>query len=250
MTKLLEVQNLKKSYTTRNRINQVIRGMSFTIDTGEYCAIMGPSGSGKTTLLNIMAGIDDADSGSVSISDEDIVQLSKSEMTLYRRDHIGVVYQDFNLIDSLTVKENIALPMHLEMMEPEEIDESIEGVAQRLGIKHLLNESIYEISGGELQRAAICRAIINKPDILLADEPTGNLDSKSTEDVMKCFTKLNSENGITILMVTHDVFSASFCKKVIFLRDGDITHEIERGSETREQFYKKILTELDVQGDY
>jgi len=201
-------------------------------------------------LLNIIAGIDDADSGSVFIADEDIIQLSKREMTLYRRDHIGVVYQDFNLIDSLNVKENIAIPMHLEIMEPEEIDKSIEGLAQQLGIGKLLNESIYEISGGELQRAAICRAIINKPDILLADEPTGNLDSKSTEDVMKCFSKLNADNGITILMVTHDVFSASFCKKVIFLRDGDITHNIERGDDTREQFYKKILVELDVQGDY
>lgn len=250
MTKLLDVHGLKKSYTTQNRVHQVISGMSFSVNSGEFCAIMGPSGSGKTTLLNIIAGIDDADSGRVFIADDDIVQMNKSEMTLYRRDHIGVVYQEFNLIDSLTVKENIALPMHLEMMEPEEIDESIENVAQQLGIGKLLNESIYEISGGELQRAAICRAIINKPDILLADEPTGNLDSKSTEDVMKCFSKLNAENGITILMVTHDVFSASFCKKVIFLRDGNITHKIERGDDTREQFYKKILTELDVQGDY
>ena len=177
--KALEVNNLNKTYITKGISNEVIGNITFSIEDGKFCAIMGPSGSGKTTLLNLIAGIDNASKGRIIIGGTDITNISKNEIALFRRDHIGVVYQDFNLIDSLDVKENIILPMHLEELSPDEINETAEKVADVLGIRKLLNKQVYEISGGERQRTAICRAVINNPGLLLADEPTGNLDSKA-----------------------------------------------------------------------
>jgi ABC-type lipoprotein export system ATPase subunit len=246
--KALEVNNLNKTYITKGISNEVIGNITFSIEDGKFCAIMGPSGSGKTTLLNLIAGIDNASKGRIIIGGTDITNISKNEIALFRRDHIGVVYQDFNLIDSLDVKENIILPMHLEELSPDEINETAEKVADVLGIRKLLNKQVYEISGGERQRTAICRAVINNPGLLLADEPTGNLDSKAACAVMESFVKLNRERDSTIIMVTHDAVSASYSNEVIFFKDGMITNRISRAG-SREIFYKRILAELDRQGD-
>lgn len=245
---ILEIKNLKKSYGNKKIIREVICGVEFSIEEGDFCAIMGPSGSGKTTLLNLIGGIDTADEGSIVVNGEDIVNLSKNEMAFFRRNHIGIVYQDFNLIDSLNVKENMILPLHLEDLTVEEIVDAVEEISSLFGISDILEKHIYEISGGEQQRVAICRAMINNPDILLADEPTGNLDSKTAQIVMRDFIKLNEEKKSTIIMVTHDAVSASFCKEVMFFKDGLITQRIKR-EDTREGFYRQILTELNRQGN-
>lgn len=244
---VLKVSGVNKRYGNKGSLLNVINGVSLSIKRGEFCAIMGPSGSGKTTLLNLLAGIDDVDEGTIIINEEDVTKLCRNDMALFRRDHIGIVYQDFNLIDSLNVKENIVLPMHLEELTVDEADVSVNGIATMLGIRKLLDKPVYEISGGEQQRVAICRAIINNPDILLADEPTGNLDSKSAHIVMNCFAELNQKNNSTIIMVTHDVTSASYCKKVLFFKDGSVIREINNTA-TRGSFYKQILAELDKYG--
>lgn len=246
--KILEIADLYKTYCTKKIKHEVIHDISFSVDVGDFYAIMGPSGSGKTTLLNLIAGIDNVSRGSIIIDGQDITCMQQNELALFRRDHIGVVYQDFNLIDSLNVKENIILPMHLEEISPEEIDDAVDSVSGILGINALLDKQVYEISGGEQQRTAICRAIINEPNILLADEPTGNLDSKATRAVMESFARLNREHNSTIIMVTHDAVSASYSDKVVFFKDGKIISGIKK-ADTREAFYKKIIAELDRQGD-
>lgn len=245
----LEIKNLKKSYINKKTPLEVVRNISFSVGEGNFCAIMGPSGSGKTTLLNLIGGIDTADQGSILIDGEDLTKMSKNETSFFRRNHIGIVYQDFNLIDSLNVKENILLPMPLESLTVEEINSAVETVSNLLGINQLLDKPVYEISGGEQQRVAICRAMINRPNILLADEPTGNLDSKTAQAVMRCFVKLNQDNNSTILMVTHDATSASYCKEVLFFKDGKITRKIS-SEDKREYFYKHILEELEQQESY
>lgn len=245
---ILEIENLEKSYKLSNKDEvEVLKGISLQVKRGELIAIMGPSGSGKTTLLNIVSGIDCADKGKVVFKGNDLINMNKSELALFRRQKIGLVFQEFNLIDSLNVKENIMIPMILEKKEMEEMESKTQELTKLLGISDILNKNIYEISGGQKQRAAICRALVNDPSIIFADEPTGNLDSKSTKDVMNYFNKVNESFGTSVLMVTHDSFAASYCKRVILLKDGKVICDISKKS-SRKEFFHEILDVLSLTG--
>lgn len=239
----LSIKNLAKTYHAIGYSNTIINGLDLEIEDGDFCSIMGPSGSGKTTLLNLIAGIDAADKGEVNIAGNDITKLTNKKMSAFRRKYIGIVFQNFNLIDGLTVKENIVLPLDLKNMSEQEIEEKVYEVTHKVGIENLLNKQVYEISGGEQQRTAICRAIINEPLLLLADEPTGNLDQKSAKDVMKCLEELNKKNGMTIIMVTHDPLAASFGKTVLLFRDGDIIERLEK-EQFGMNFYHEIVLNM------
>lgn len=244
----LEVKNLWKSYTLRNKEEiTVLKGLNLQVKRGDMIAIMGPSGSGKTTLLNIISGIDRSDKGSVLIEGQYLSDLNKGEMALFRRKRLGMVFQDFNLIESLSVKENILLPMILEKRSMEEQEEKAERILKILGIEDIQSKSITEISGGQKQRTAICRALINNPAVILADEPTGNLDSKSTREAMKYFVYINNEVGTSILMVTHDIFAASYCNRVVLLKDGEFAADIERMG-NRKEFLDSITEMLALIG--
>ncbi|WP_411681862.1 ABC transporter ATP-binding protein [Clostridium thailandense] len=245
---ILEIENLEKSYKLSNKEKiKVLKRISLQVKEGEMVAIMGPSGSGKTTLLNIISGIDCADKGKVVFKGNDLINMNKSELALFRRQKIGLVFQDFNLIDSLNVKENIMIPMILEKKEMEEMEFKTQALTKLLGISDILDKNIYEISGGQKQRTAICRALVNEPSIIFADEPTGNLDSKSTKDVMNYFNKANENFGTSVLMVTHDSFAASYCKRVVLLRDGEIIYDVSKKS-SRKEFFHQILDILSLIG--
>ena len=245
---ILDIQNLEKYYKLRNKEkNKVLQGINLQVEKGEMIAIMGPSGSGKTTLLNILSGIDSADNGRVLFNENDLIQMNKSELALYRRQNMGLVFQEYNLIDSLTVKENIMLPMILEKKELEEMEAKAVKLAELLGITDILDKNIYDISGGQKQRVAICRALVNEPSIIFADEPTGNLDSKSTKDVMNYLTKINENFGTSILLVTHDSFAASYCKRVVLLQDGRIISDISKKA-SRKEFFHEILEVISLIG--
>lgn len=245
---IMEIQNVTKTYKLKNKGGiTVLNGVNLRICKGEMIAIMGPSGSGKTTFLNIISGIDRADGGTVMFSGRKFIDMDKSEMALLRRRQMGMVFQDFNLIDSLSVKENIMLPMILEKKEPAVIEAQLKKLSELLGISDILDKNTYEISGGQKQRVAICRALVNEPEVILADEPTGNLDSKSSKDVMQYLNKVNQECGTSVLMVTHDSVAASYCSRVILLRDGKIITEISK-KESRKQFFKEILDVLSLIG--
>ncbi|MGB4338054.1 MAG: ABC transporter ATP-binding protein [Bacillota bacterium] len=225
-----------------------LNGLSLEVDAGEFVGVMGPSGSGKTTLLNILATIDAPTSGSVEINGISPMKLHGSELARFRRRQLGFVFQDFNLLNTLSVRENIALPLALDNVPPREIHYRVLEVAGRLGITSILDKRTYEISGGEQQRTAIGRAIAPRPAILLADEPTGNLDSKSSYHVMQAFKDLNEKDGATILVVTHDPFVASFCQRVIFIRDGKLFSELWRGADGRQAFFQRVLDSLSLLG--
>lgn len=241
----LDINDLWKSYILRNKERiAVLKGLNLQVKQGDMVAIMGPSGSGKTTLLNIISGIDRSDKGSVSIEGENLSDLNKTEMAIFRRRRLGMVFQDFNLMESLSVKENVLLPMILEKKSAEEQEEQAEKILKILGIEDIQTKNITEISGGQKQRVAIGRAIINNPAIILADEPTGNLDSKSTRDVMNYFVHINNEVGTSILMVTHDTFAASYCNKAILLKDGEFVAERERKGSRKE--FLDYITEMLV----
>lgn len=246
---ILEVENLSKEYKGKGKGNgyQALRGISLSVDSGEFVAIMGPSGSGKTTLLNILSGIDTEYSGMVRIAESSISEMSKNELALFRRQRMGFVFQDYNLLDSLTLRENVMLPMVLDQREVEEINAKTDETLLLFDIDEVKDKYPYTVSGGQQQRAAISRAIINDPDVIFADEPTGNLDSKSSSTVMKCFSKLNSQQGATIVMVTHDPFAASFCNRVVFIKDGTAGLEIAREG-ARKAFFDTILETLAVMG--
>jgi ABC-type lipoprotein export system ATPase subunit len=245
---ILEIENLEKVYELKNKDEiKVLNGINLQVRKGELVAIMGPSGSGKTTLLNILSGIDCADGGKVLFNDSDLKNMNKSEMALFRRQKMGMVFQEFNLIDSLTVKENIMLPMILDKKELEEMEDKTETLTELLGISDILNKNTYEISGGQKQRAAICRALVNDPVMIFADEPTGNLDSKSTKDVMNYLNKVNENFGTSVLMVTHDSFAASYCKRVVLLKDGEIISDISKKA-SRKEFFHEILAVLSLIG--
>lgn len=242
---VLKVKDLVKIYESRGKLKTTaLNKINLAVDEGEFTAIMGPSGSGKTTLLNILSGIDKGSAGTLEISGEDICKMKKNDLALFRLKHLGIVFQEFNLLDSLTVKENIMLPMILQNKEPEEMEIKLKAITRLLEIEEIEEKYPYEISGGQQQRAAIARATINDPDIIFADEPTGNLDSKSSENVMKYFEKLNEINKNTILMVTHDAFAASFCNRLIFIKDGEVHMEICK-KDSREEFYHEILKSLE-----
>lgn len=224
-----------------------LNGVSLSINKGEFIAIMGPSGSGKTTLLNVLSGIDKPTSGEVIIAGQQINEISGDKLALFRRRQLGFVFQEFNLLDSLTVKENIILPMILEKKAATEMEKRVQELADLFGIESILNKYPYNISGGQKQRTAVCRALVNNPNIILADEPTGNLDSKSATVIMECFEKIVEELSTTVLLVTHDVFAASYCRKVIFIKDGSIhSHILRKGS--RKDFLNQIMDNLAILG--
>ncbi len=244
---ILEVQNLKKIYTQRLGSVQVtaLSNVSFSVEKGEYIAIMGESGSGKTTLLNILAALDKPTSGNVLLDGTDITAIKEKNIAKFRRDNLGFVFQDFNLLDNFTVRDNILLPLVLMGMQVQAMEEKLVPAAKNLGITGLLNKYPYEISGGQKQRTAAARAMITDPKILLADEPTGALDSKSSDELLTLFGKFNKD-GQTILMVTHSVKAASRANRVLFIKDGEIYHQIYRGDSTDEELYKKITDTLTV----
>ncbi len=250
---LLEVKNLKKIYSTRFGGNKVeaLKNVNFTVEEGEFVAIMGESGSGKTTLLNILAALDSATAGSVLLDGKDFSKLKEAEVATFRRDNLGFVFQEFNLLDTFSLEDNIYLPLVLADRNHKEMSEKIEPIAQRLGISDLLKKYPYEVSGGQKQRAAVARALITNPKIILADEPTGALDSKASDELLSLFKEVN-KTGQTILMVTHSVKAASVASRVLFIKDGEVFHQIYRGEDTNEQLYQKIsdtLTMLQTGGE-
>ncbi|MCC0632388.1 MULTISPECIES: ABC transporter ATP-binding protein [unclassified Clostridioides] len=244
--KTLIVSNLSKVYGKKMIFN-ALNNISFSIEDGEFVGIMGPSGSGKTTLLNMISTIDKATTGKIELKGKNPLSLKGEELALFRRRELGFVFQDFNLLDTLTIGENIVLPLTLDKVSVKEQDEKLNEVSKILGIEDLLNKRTFEVSGGQAQRTAIARALINKPSILLADEPTGNLDSKSSKTVMELFQKINKENKVTTMMVTHDPLAASYCNRILFIKDGAIYNEIYKEN-SREQFYQEIMDVLTLLG--
>ncbi len=244
---MLEVQNIKKIYRSRFGKNdlEALKSINFTVEVGEYIAIMGESGSGKTTLLNILALLDRPTSGKVILMGKDLQEIKDNEMAKFRRENLGFVFQDFNLLDNFTVKENILLPLVLSDEKISVMEEKLLKIANKLNISDLLNKYPYEISGGQKQRTAIARALISEPKILLADEPTGALDSNSTRELLKVFKDLNQDNE-TILMVTHSIMAASEAKRVLFIKDGEIYHQIYRGERTSLDMQKKIADTMQM----
>ena len=244
---ILDVKDLKKTYTGRFGGNQVqaLKGVTFSVEEGEYVAIMGESGSGKTTLLNILAALDKATAGSVMLDQKNLADIKDKELASFRRENLGFVFQEFNLLDTFTLKDNILLPLVLSGKSVAEMNERLEPIAQSLGISELLNKYPYEVSGGQKQRAAAARAVITNPKLLLADEPTGALDSQSSSDLLRVFEKMN-KSGQTILMVTHSTDAASHANRILFIRDGVVFHQIYRGESTNEELYQKISVTLTM----
>lgn len=244
---MLQVECLKKIYTTRFGGNQVqaLSDVSFSVETGEYVAIMGESGSGKTTLLNILAALDQPTSGKVFLDGKDLTMVKEREIAAFRRDNLGFVFQDFNLLDTFSLKDNIFLPLVLAGKSPKEMELRLNPIAEQLGITHLLEKYPYEVSGGQKQRAAVARALISKPKLILADEPTGALDSKSTDGLLDVFSAIHA-TGQTILMVTHSTKAASRADRILFIKDGVLFHQIYRGGCTNEQLYQKISNTLTM----
>ena len=248
MTNILEIRHLKKIYGNKNNITKALNDLSFDISEGEFVAIMGASGSGKTTLLNCISTIDDVASGIILINNQNVAELKEKETAKFRRENLGFIFQDFNLLDTLTIRENIALSLIINKQDYHKVDERVNDIAQKLGIKEILEKYPYEVSGGQKQRCACARALINKPLIILADEPTGALDSKSSRMLLETMDEMNENLRATILMVTHDAFSASFCRRILFLKDGKIFNEIVKGEKTRKEFFDEILDVLTLLG--
>ncbi len=244
---LLEVRHLKKVYTTRFGGNQVeaLRNVNFTVEAGEYVAIMGESGSGKTTLLNILAALDRPTSGEILLNGKSLSKISQNKLAAFRRDNLGFVFQEFNLLDTFSIQDNIYLPLVLAGVPYEEMERRLKPIAETLDISHILKKFPYEVSGGQKQRAAVARALITEPQIILADEPTGALDSKASDTLLRLFGQVNRA-GQTILMVTHSIKAASHAKRVLFLQDGEVYHQLYKGDQTSEQLYAKISDTLTV----
>jgi len=244
---LLEVKNLKKIYTSRFGANQVqaLTDVSFTVNAGEYVAIMGESGSGKTTLLNILAALDKPTSGEVLLHGKDTSKIPDRQMSAFRRDNLGFVFQDFNLLDTFSLKDNILLPLVLSHKGYSEMEARLHPIAKKLGISDLLSKYPYEVSGGQKQRAAVARALITDPKLVLADEPTGALDSKSTDGLLRVFEEINLD-GQTVLMVTHSIRAASHAGRVLFIKDGVVYHQLHKGNLSNEEMYQNISETLTV----
>ncbi|HBI93480.1 MAG TPA: bacitracin ABC transporter ATP-binding protein [Terrisporobacter glycolicus] len=243
---ILNIKNLKKVYG-KKVISTALNNISFAIEDGEFVGIMGPSGSGKTTLLNLISTIDKPTSGTITLRGENILNLKGDDLALFRRRELGFVFQDFNLLNTLTIGENMILPLTLDNVDLKEQENRLNKVSKILGIENLLDKRTYEVSGGQAQRTAIGRALINNPTLLLADEPTGNLDSASARDVMEYLEKINKEEKVTTMMVTHDPLAASYCNRILFIKDGQIYNEIYKG-ENRIQFYQEIIDVLSLLG--
>lgn len=250
---ILDVKQVKKVYTTRFGGNKVeaLKNVSFEVKQGEYVAIMGESGSGKTTLLNILASLDKPTAGSIILDGQQLNTIKENKLATFRRDNLGFVFQEFNLLDTFTLEDNIYLPLVLAGKSHNEMQTRLNSIADKLGISHILKKYPYEVSGGQKQRVAVARAIITNPKLILADEPTGALDSKATDELLRLFSNINAD-GNTILMVTHSVKAASHASRVLFIKDGEVFHQIYRGTCTNEQLYQKIsdtLTMLATGGD-
>lgn len=245
---ILKIVEVEKYYGNKLNLTKAVDKISFSVDKGEFVGIMGASGSGKTTLLNCISTIDRVTAGNIYVEDEDITTLKGNALNKFRRDKLGFIFQDFNLLDTLTAYENIALALTIQKVNPKEIDSRINDVAQRLGIKEVLPKYGYQMSGGQRQRIAAARALITNPKLILADEPTGALDSKSSRALLESMEKMNEELEATILMVTHDAFSASYTNRVIFIKDGKIFNEIRKGEDSRKQFFDKIIENVSFLG--
>lgn len=248
MKKILEVKNLKKYYGSHGNITKAVDGISFDVLKGEFVAIMGASGSGKTTLLNTISTIDTVTSGNIYLNGVDITTLKEEELADFRRENLGFIFQDFNLLDTLTIEENISLALIINHEDVLKVEQKVDDIAKKLGIGDILDKFPYEVSGGQKQRCACARALINEPKLILADEPTGALDSKSSRMLLEAMDEMNERLNATILMVTHDSFSASFCKRVIFIKDGKIFNEILKGEKSRKEFFNEILDVLTMLG--
>ena len=244
MKTILQAKNVQKVFGTKGNVYKALEDIDLEIKEGEFIGIMGPSGAGKSTLLNALSTIDTPTSGDIIIDGEQIVGMKEKQLADFRRNQLGFIFQDYNLLDTLTVKENIILPLALSKVSTSEIKERVESIAGTFGISEILDKYPYHISGGQKQRAAASRAIITNPSLILADEPTGALDSKSATSLLESLSMLNEQNSSTIMMVTHDAFAASFCKRILFIKDGKIDAEIHKLQQTRQEFYQKILDVL------
>ncbi|MCI8414762.1 MAG: ABC transporter ATP-binding protein [Ruminiclostridium sp.] len=245
---MLQVKNIEKYYGSRNNVTKALNGVSFTVETGEFIAIMGASGSGKTTLLNCISTIDAVSAGHICLDGVDIAELSERDLARFRRERLGFVFQEFNLLDTLTVEENIGLALSLNHRDPAAVQAQVRAVAEQLGISDVLGKFPTQISGGQKQRAACARAMVAGQSLLLADEPTGALDSKASKNLLEIMTRMNQDMGATILMVTHDAYSASYARRVLFLKDGRLFNELLRGDRGRPVFYHEILDVLAALG--
>ncbi|HIY00035.1 MULTISPECIES: ABC transporter ATP-binding protein [Eubacteriales] len=248
MRELIRVEDIEKYYGTKDNLTKALDRLSFQVDRGEFVGIMGASGSGKTTLLNVMATIDRVTSGHIWYGREDITGLKEEQKADFRKNNLGFVFQDFNLLDTLTLGENISLALSLTGKGKKEIQQRTEDIMGRLGILELKDKFPFQVSGGQKQRCACARALINHPAIVFADEPTGALDSRSSRILLETLEKMNREMAVTILMVTHDAFSASWCRRILFLKDGRIFHELRRGEKKRKDFLSEILDVLSLTG--
>lgn len=245
MTEILKVEQVTKTYGKKNEKQyQALKGVDFSVEKGEFVGIMGASGSGKTTLLNILSTLDQPTSGNVFVNNQDITALKKNEMADFRGREIGFIFQDFNLLENLTNRENIALPLSLQNVKAKEIDDKVDKIANRLGIGQILDKYPAEVSGGQKQRVAAARALVHNPAILYGDEPTGALDSKSATELLETMADLNQKDQVSILMVTHDPFSASYAQRILFIKDGRIGKELKKGNKTNAEFYQEIIAEL------
>ncbi len=248
MSEILKIDKIEKYYGNKSSLTKAIDNLSFNVEEGEFVAIMGASGSGKTTLLNCISTIDKVTSGHIYVAGNDITKLRGNSLNKFRREELGFIFQDFNLLDTLTAYENIALALSIQNVKEEEISDRIKRVAKELDINSVLEKYPYQMSGGQKQRVASARAIITNPKLILADEPTGALDSKSSKMLLEKFNYLNKENKATILMVTHDAFTASYSSRVIFIKDGKIFNEIRRGNDSRREFFDKIIDVVTMLG--
>lgn len=248
MENILTIENISKYYGNKSNLTKAISNISMNVDKGEFIAIMGASGSGKTTLLNVISTIDKVTSGHIYIEGQDITKLKGNDLNRFRREELGFIFQDFNLLDTLTAYENIALALQIQNFKAKAIEQQIKVVARKLDIEDILNKYPYEMSGGQKQRVASARTIVTNPKLVLADEPTGALDSKSSKMLLERLQRLNQDYQTTILMVTHDAFSASYASKVIFIKDGKVFNQFNRGEATRKQFFDKIIDVVSLLG--
>ena len=245
---ILQIVDLKKDYGEEPNITHALNGIQFEVDKGEFVGIMGASGSGKTTLLNCISTIDTATDGHIYLDGKDILEIKEKDIARFRRESLGFIFQDFNLLDTLTISENIALALTINKVPAGEIDGRVREMAGKLNITDILDKYPYQVSGGQKQRCACARAIINQPKLILADEPTGALDSHSSQMLLSTIQSINEDLGATILMVTHDAFSASYANRILFMRDGAIFTEIRKGGDSRRTFFEKILDVLTMMG--
>lgn len=245
---ILDIKNIEKYYGNKGNVVKAIDDMSFQVFRGEFVGVMGPSGSGKTTLLNTISTIDEVSSGNIYIDGKDLTKINGKDIAKFRRENLGFIFQDFNLLDTLTIHENIALALTINRHKKEDIDSKVKEVAVELGIEDVLHKYPYEVSGGQKQRCACARALITNPKLILADEPTGALDSRSAQMLIEMISQLNKELGATILMVTHDSFTASYCDRILFIKDGKIFTELIKGKNPRKQFFNQILDVVALLG--